>query len=261
MGYTSKQHIVTALKKGVRLDGRKPDEFRPITIETNLLATAEGSARVRCGDTEILAGVKMALGKPYSDTPEQGVLMVGAELLPISNPLFESGPPTTESIELARVIDRGIRESKTIDDHKLCVKPGEQVWMVNVDLCPLNTDGNLIDLGALAAIAALKSTRFPAIEGNTVDYKQRTDEKLPVNGTPIPITVVKIGDVLVIDPSADEFAVADARLTVTTEENGIICSLQKGGDASLTLDEVGEIIDLATAKAKELRGLLVKALK
>jgi exosome complex component RRP42 len=261
MGYTSKAHIVTALKKGVRLDGRKPQEFRPITIETGLLATAEGSARVRCGDTELLAGVKMATGKPYADTPDSGVLMVGAELLAISNPLFEQGPPSTESIELARVIDRGIRESKTIDDHALCIRPGELVWMVNVDLCPLNTDGNLIDLGALAAIAALKSTKLPKIEGDRVDYKQRTNEKLPVQSIPIPVTIIKIGDVLIVDPSADEFAVADARLTVTTEENGNICSLQKGGDAALTLVEIGEIIDLATEKAKELRAILVKALK
>src|SRR4051812_34648595 len=130
MGYTSKEHIVNALKKGMRLDGRTPHQFRTITVETGLLATAEGSARVKCGDTELLAGVKMALGKPYSDTPDSGVLMVGAELLPLSNPLFEQGPPSTESIELARVIDRGIRESKTIDDHKLCVRPGELVWMV-----------------------------------------------------------------------------------------------------------------------------------
>lgn len=261
MAYTSKEHIIAALKKGVRLDGRKPDEFRKVTIEAGFIATAEGSARVRCGDTEILAGVKMAVGKPYADTPDSGVLMVGAELLAISNPNFEQGPPSTESIELARVIDRGIRESKTIDDHALCITPGEYVWMVNVDLCPLNTDGNLIDIGALAAIAALKNTRMPKRDGQKVEYGNLTDESLPVEGLPLPITVVKIGDVLLVDPSADEFAVADARLTVTTEEDGTICALQKGGDSALTLDEVDQIIDLSTKKAKELRHLLVKALK
>jgi exosome complex component RRP42 len=260
MSYTSKEHIIASLKKGHRLDGRKPDQFRKITIETGFIATAEGSARVKCGDTEILAGVKMGMGKPYPDTPNSGVLMVGAELLPISNPLFESGPPSTESIELARVIDRGIRESKTIDANSLCIKPGEQVWMVNVDLCPLNTDGNLIDLGALAAIAALKTTHMPAVVDGKVDYHQHTDEQLPVNGVPIPITVIKVGDMLLVDPTADEFAIADARLTVTTQEDGSLCALQKGGESSLTIAEISTMIDLAGVKAKELRDLLVKSI-
>jgi exosome complex component RRP42 len=261
MSYTSKEHIIAALKKGVRLDGRKPEEFRKLSIETGFLSTAEGSARVRCGDTEMLAGVKMAVGKPYPDTPESGVLMVNAELLAISNPNFEQGPPSIESIEVARVIDRGIRESKTIDDKALCITPGELVWMVNCDLCPLNTDGNLIDVGALAAIAALKNTRLPKREGSTVTYGEPTEDRLPVNSVPIPVTIIKIGDVILVDPTADEFAVADARLTITTEEDGTICSLQKGGDMPLTLDEVGEMIDIATAKAKELRQMLIKAVK
>jgi exosome complex component RRP42 len=260
MGYTNKEHIISSLKKGIRLDGRKLDEFRPLSIEIGSVATAEGSAIVRCGSTEVIVGVKMAVGKPYPDRPASGTLSIGAELLPISNPLFESGPPSIESIEVARVIDRGVRESKSIDEEALCIKAGEAVWMVNVDLCPLNTDGNLIDVGGLAAIAALQNTRFPAIVDGVVDYKQKTDKRLPVAGTPIPITVIKVGDVLLVDPTADEFEVADARLTVTTEENGTLCSMQKGGESALTLDEVGKMIDLGTAKAKELRALLKKSM-
>jgi exosome complex component RRP42 len=261
MVYTSKEHIISSLKKGVRLDGRKPLEFRPMTIETGFISTAEGSARVKVGDTEVLAGVKMNVGKPYPDTPDSGVLVVNAELLAISNPDFEQGPPSIESIEVARVIDRGIRESKTIDDKALCITPGELVWMVNVDLCPLNTDGNLIDVGALAAIAALKSTRYPKLENDKVTYGEPTDERLPVAGIPIPVTIVKIGDTLLVDPTDDEFKTADARLTVTTMEDGRLCALQKGGDAPLTLDEVSQMLDLATGKAQELREMILKAIK
>ncbi|HIH24127.1 TPA: exosome complex protein Rrp42 [Candidatus Woesearchaeota archaeon] len=261
MVYTSKEHIISSLKKGVRLDGRKPLEFRPITIETGFISTAEGSARVKVGDTEVLAGVKMAVGKPYSDTPDRGVLMVNAELLSISNPDFEQGPPSIESIEVARVIDRGVRESKTIDDHALCIRAGELVWMVNVDLCPLNTDGNMIDVGALAAIAALKSTRYPSMDGDKVVYGKPTDVRLPVGGIPIPVTIVKIGDTLLVDPSDDEFKTADARLTVTTMEDGRLCAMQKGGDAALSLEEVSQMLDLASEKAEELRELLKKAIR
>jgi exosome complex component RRP42 len=122
MNHEVKEHIRNALKKGIRIDGRKLDELRPISIETGFLSTAEGSAKIIFGDAEVLAGVKMAIEKPYPDTPEDGVLMVNSELLPLSNPEFESGPPSIESIETARVIDRGIRESKAFNTKSLCLR-------------------------------------------------------------------------------------------------------------------------------------------
>ncbi|MDD9953147.1 MAG: exosome complex protein Rrp42 [Candidatus Woesearchaeota archaeon] len=256
MMYAQKEHTLAQLQKGVRADGRKLDEFRKITIDADSVATAEGGARVTCGDTHVIAGVKMALGTPYPDTPDSGVLMVNVELLPMSNPEYEPGPPSIDSIETSRVIDRGIRESHAFDSKSLCVTAGEQVWIVNVDICPVNADGNLIDIGGLAAVAAIKSAKFPEVEDGKVNYKKLSKKPLKLEHVPIPITVVKIGDVLVVDPTYDEWSVADARLTATTIEDGRLCSLQKGGDVPLTIDEVNTIVDLAVKKGKELRKLL-----
>ncbi len=205
MNHEMKEHIKQALRKGKRIDGRAPLDLRKITIETGFLSTAEGSARVKCGNAEVIAGVKMAMEKPYDDTPEDGVLMVNSELLPMSNPDFESGPPSIESIETARVIDRGIRESKAMDTKKLCITKGEKVWTVAIDIVPINYDGKVIDLGGLAAMAALKTTRFPTVEEDgTVDYHKRSDKILEMRFFPIPITVSKIGDIFVVDPTAEE---------------------------------------------------------
>ncbi len=248
-----KDHISTALKKGVRLDGRKLDEFRPITIETGTIATAEGSAHLRCGETELLAGIKLAVGTPYPDRPNSGTLMVNAELRPISNPEFEIGPPSIESIEVSRVIDRTIRESGTIDEEALCIEPGEKVWMVTVDIVPLNTDGNLIDLGCLAGVAALKNARLPKLEDGVPNYKERTDEGLPLREEPVAVTVVKIGENLLVDPTQGEFDVADARLTVGSLADGTLCALQKGGAAPLSTEDIERMVDLALRTAKKLR--------
>lgn len=38
-------------KKGLRLDGRKPDELRPIKIEVGALSNADGSAYIEQGKT------------------------------------------------------------------------------------------------------------------------------------------------------------------------------------------------------------------
>lgn len=251
-----KKHVIECLNKGVRYDGRKSDEFRKIEIETGFIKTAEGSSRVRCGDTEVIAGVKMSVEKPFGDTPDSGILMVGAELLPLSNPLFESGPPGEYSIEVARVIDRGIRESQCLDNKRLCIKAGEQVWTINVDLCPINVDGNLIDVGSIAAVSAILSAKFPKLENDKVDYKIKTNEGIPISKTPIAVTVFKIGTHFIVDPTETEEKVMDARLTITTTEDGNLCSLQKGGEGALTIEEIDQMIDLATTKANEIRKLL-----
>ncbi|HLD05273.1 MAG TPA: exosome complex protein Rrp42 [Candidatus Nanoarchaeia archaeon] len=248
-----REHICNALTKGFRLDGRKMDEFRPLTIKTDCIRTAEGSAWVRCGETELLVGIKLALEKPFPDTPDEGVLMVGAELLPLANPAFESGPPGIESIETARVIDRGIRESHAIDTHQLCVEKGVKVWTVSVDICPLNHDGNLIDLGGMAAIAALKNAKFPMVKDGVIDYQEHQDKKLPIVETPIPVTVIKIGDNLLVDPTEDEESVLDARLTMAFLENGNICAMQKGGDEPITSEEFEKMLELGSRISKELR--------
>ncbi len=252
----TKKHLRDSLIKGIRYDGRKKEDFRSIEIRTDVVETAEGSAWVKCGETEVIAGVKMSLEKPYADTPNEGILMVGAELLPICNPMYESGPPDIKSIEVARVIDRGIRESKSIDNKKLCVKAGELVWTVNVDLCPLNDDGNLVDVGSIAAIAAILTARFPSHENGKVDYKKKTTERIPMTAVPIAVTVVRIGDDFIIDPMETEQEALDARLTVTTIDDGKLCSIQKGGDGTLTIEDIEKMVDLAVAKGQEIRNLL-----
>jgi exosome complex component RRP42 len=249
----TKEHILKYLAKGMRYDGRKDDEYREVKVEYGVSHAAEGSARVRIGETVVIAGVKLALETPYPDTPAQGNLMINAELTPLSSPLFESGPPSEQGVETARVIDRGIRESKAIDLTKLCVKEGEQVWSVAVDVVTVNDAGNIMDAAALAATAALKNAVLPAVVDGKVDYTKKTKEKVPLQQTPIEVTVIKIGDHIIADPLPEEEAALDARLTVAFNDKDIICAMQKGGEVPLSIKEIGAMVDLAQAKAKELR--------
>ena len=154
------ERIKKYLSEGKRFDDRKPEDFREIIIETGVSKNAEGSARVKIGKTEVIVGVKMDIGVPYSDSPDKGNMMVTAELLPLSSPRFENGPPKFPAIELARVIDRGIRESKFIELDKLCIKKGEKVWTVFIDIYSINDDGNLLDAAGIGAISALKNAKM-----------------------------------------------------------------------------------------------------
>ena len=104
-----RNHVLRSLNAGLRFDNRKPEDYRSISIEYSISSNAEGSARVKIGDTEVLAGVKFEIGSPFPDKPDEGTIIVNAELLPLPNPEFDSGPRNINSIELARVVDRRIK--------------------------------------------------------------------------------------------------------------------------------------------------------
>src|SRR5437660_12780591 len=107
--------VVDLVANGRRIDDRTADSYRPLHIQVGLIEKANGSAQVHLGKSKVLVGVKVETGTPFPDTPEEGVLTVNAELGRLASPLFETGPPSAQAIELARVIARGIRESQRVD--------------------------------------------------------------------------------------------------------------------------------------------------
>lgn len=263
-----KNYLHKLAEQQKREDGRKFNEYRPISIETDVISKAEGSARVKIGNTQVVAGIKMIMGEPYPDTPDAGVLTTAAELIPLASPDFEAGPPRENAIELARVVDRGIRESNVIELEKLCLEPGEKIWVVFIDIHIIDYDGNLFDAASLAALAALFGSHIPIERLNeedrkaseeklkefgikpvekTVTTKEREEEKvhvypLPMREPPISCTFVKYNNAVVVDPSLDEEEIAEARLTVSTDSKGSIRAMQKGLNGSFTLDEIKKVI-------------------
>lgn len=243
-----RDYIYKLADQGKRVDGRKFDEFRKIEIETNIISKAEGSAKVKIGNTQVLAGIKLDVGEPYSDSPDSGVLTTAAELIPLASPDFESGPPREDAIELARVVDRGVRESEVVEVDKLCIEPGEKVWIVFIDIHILDYDGNLFDAASLAALGALFTATVPAKR-----FDLGEDYPLPLKEPPISCTSVKFNNVVVLDPSLDEEEIADARLTVATDTNGDIRAMQKGLSGSFTRDEVKKVIKASIDSGREIR--------
>lgn len=255
-----REYIHSLASKDLREDGRKLLDYRkPIIVEYGISSkAAEGSARAKIGNTEVVAGVKMEIGDPFPDMPDEGTMIVNVELLPLSNPEFEPGPPDVGAVELARVVDRAIRESQCIDVKKLCIKKGDKVWIIFIDIYPINDEGNLFDTAFLAAIAALKDAKIPVYDkvDYKIDYSKKSKIGLPLNDLPIEVTVIRINNKFIIDPSINEEEAMDARLTVGLTEKNEICAMQKGGDGYFTIDEIIKVIDIAIDKSKELRKAL-----
>ena len=247
-----KNMILSMIEKGLRIDGRKPEDIRSIKIITNYLDKAEGSAYVELGKTKVIAGVKVEVGEPFRDMPDLGVLTVHAEFVPLASPSFEPGPPDENAIELSRVIDRSFRELGAVELEKLAIIPGKKVWIVWVDLYIIDHDGNLLDASMLAALAALKLTKIPGYtidEENVIIDKESTSGMLPLKEESVYVHIAKIGNHLIVDPSLDEEVVADARIAFSISRDGRIAGIQKMGQGGMSMEEITKAMELANTVA------------
>ncbi len=254
-----KQYLTTLAAEGKREDGRSLDEYRSLDIQVRVVERAEGSALVSLGGTKVFAGVKTDVGEPFPDIPEEGVMITGAELIPMAAPDFEAGPPGEEAVEVARVVDRGIRESKALDTKALCVKPGELVRLVFVDLHVMDFDGNLIDAGGIAAMAALATSKMSVLDENAKPTEEYVD--LPIQDLAVPCTFAKLGNTLLLDPSLDEEKAMDSRITVATDKDGHVCAMQKGDAGGFNLEEIMHATRISKMRGEELRARIREAIK
>jgi len=242
------------IKVSQRLDGRELFEYRPVQIETGFSKNAHGSCRIRLGETDVIVGIKMDVAEPYPDSPDEGSITVGAELMPMASPVFEPGPPDQNATELARVVDRCIRESKAIDFKKLSIVEGEKAWFVFIDIYIANDAGNLFDASSLAALGALLDTKIPKLEDDKI-VKGEYSGKLELGKKPLLTTFAKINGKIVVDPATAEEKAMDARLSIGTTEETLMSAMQKGGAGSFTQAEIEQCIELAFQKSDELRKL------
>lgn len=245
-------HILDLAREGRRLDGRQVDEWRPVSVEPGFISTADGSALARVGETTVVSGIKLEPGKPFPDTPNAGVLTTNAELVPLSSPMFEPGPPHPRAIEVSRVVDRAIRAAETIDLTKLCVTPSEKCWTCYVDVHVVDHAGNLIDTALLAAMTALSHATVPAKRFGLAD----ADYPLGIEHFPIECTFCRLGDVIVADPSVDEERAAQGRLTVATDEAGNVVAMQKGLIGAFSPDDVKDVVERAFQHGDRLRAVV-----
>lgn len=263
----TRKRIVEYLSEEKRFDARKLLEYRPISIEMNISKNADGSARVRIGKTEVVAGVKLDVVEPFPDSLDAGVLVVTTELMPLASEKFELGPPKIEAIELSRLVDRGLRESGFIDFNKLCIKEGEKVWSIFLDIYPMNDDGNILDASCMAAIAALHNTRIPKYdeEAGKVKFGEWTNKKLPLTEhMPITMTFHKISKSILLDPTTEEEEASEARLTIAMslrDKKPYINALQKGNSKELSGEEVFDILEKAEKEWHKMHPLILEKLE
>jgi exosome complex component RRP42 len=169
--------------------------------------------------------------------------------------MFEPGRPGEDSIQLARVVDRGIRHTDCVRYKELCIKKGEHVYVIFIDCYMMDYYGNLTDAAAIAAITAMINAKIPSAEldENGEPVWDGNYMPIPINEIPISITFGRIGDQIFADPNLSEDLVLDGKIAFAIDEKDHITSIQKYGDATWTTDEVLETGKKAIEIANELR--------
>lgn len=246
--------LISLLRQGKRPDERGKMDYRPFRLVRNPLDNAEGSALCHLGKTQVLAGIKFDLAMPFADRPNEGVLSTGAELSPLGSHTFEPGPPSKKAIELARVVDRGIRSSEAIDLGSFKMEGVEKVLALYIDLWVCDHDGNLFDAATLAAMAALQGTRLPKVEDGKI-VRNESAGPLPLSTSVVSCTFGKVGEHHLLDPTLDEEKGQDGTLTIATTPE-YVCAAQKAGWAAYTQKDILELVDISFQKGAELRRLL-----
>lgn len=268
LSINEKRFIDEALCLEQRIDGRRPFDSRRLFIK---FAREDGAAEVQLGQTHVMGIVTAQVTQPYRDRPNEGTLSIFTEFSPMADPKFESGRPGEFAVELGRIVDRGLRESRAVDTESLCIISGKAVWALRVDLNILDNGGNMVDAANIAALAALMSFRRPECSVGGPDGQEITihppeiREPLPliIHHLPIAVTFAFFGkgDMVVLDPNYKEEAVMGGRMTISMNTHGDVCAVQKGGGVGVSQSEIMRCFRVAAMKAADITAKLKDAVE
>eukprot|EP00878_Enallax_costatus_P003984 GHUV01004207.1.p1 GENE.GHUV01004207.1~~GHUV01004207.1.p1 ORF type:complete len:283 (+),score=74.05 GHUV01004207.1:155-1003(+) len=250
-------YIVQGIEQNIRTDGRSRRDYRPLEFETNVIAQADGSARLHLGSTDVLVGVKVELGVPDSSSPNQGQVNVTVECSSCASPEFKGRGGDDWGIELARALEDSVRGAPAagggLDLKSLCLVPGKTCWLVYVDALVLNDGGNVLDALSMAARAALALTRVYKVEVSMNEDDEpeielsgeREGAPLNVTNVPVNVSVSQVGTQSVVDLTCEEEPCAAAVLHVAVNQQARVVGITKSGSCGLDPSLAQEMVEIA----------------
>ena len=135
--------------KGRRLDGRKWDELRPISLQVGLMKNADGSAYIEWGKNKIMAAVygPKEVHPKHQVLPDRALLRCRYHMAPFSVDERKNPAPSRREIEISKVIREALVPAVIVEDYP---RTAIEVW-VEV----LQSDGGSRVAGITAASLAL----------------------------------------------------------------------------------------------------------
>ncbi|XP_018304213.1 exosome complex exonuclease RRP42 isoform X2 [Mycetomoellerius zeteki] len=255
----------------LRNDGRSRYQYRPIEIESKLMKHTHGSARLRIGNiTDVLVGVKLEIDTPFAERPDEGKLEFFVDCSANATPAFEGKGGDDLATEISNVLSMAYQTPDAFDLKQLCIIPHQKCWKMYVDILILQCGGNLFDAVGAAVKAALYNTEIPRVitatlDGGEPDIQVSDDPydciKLDVTNYPVVLTVCKIGDNFVIDPTSEEESCSTASILMSVMPNGKVTSVVKLGYGSLLPNTLIKMLQVGKDISFKLNEALMKGLE
>ncbi|MGA2971634.1 MAG: exosome complex exonuclease Rrp41 [Candidatus Bathyarchaeia archaeon] len=234
MGKQEQVHLID--KNGLRVDGRRLDELRPLKLEVGILDKANGSAYIEHGRNKILAAVygPREAHPKHIALADRAVVRCRYHMAPFSTDERKSPAPSRRELELSKMI----RES---------LEPA-----IMSEYFPRAT----IDL----FIEVLQADAGTRCAGITAASLALADAGIPMRELVAACAAGKIDGKVVLDLSDIEDKQGDADLPVAfMPKSNVISLLQM--DGSLTEEEFKQALELATNACRKIYDMQREALQ
>jgi exosome complex component RRP41 len=223
-------------KKGLRLDGRKPDELRPVKVQVGVISRADGSAYIEHGKNKILAGVygPREVHPKHLALPDRTVLKCRYHMAPFSVQERKSPAPSRREIELSKVIRESLEPAIFMEYYPRT--------MIDIFIEVLQADGGTRCASITAAALAL------------------ADSGIPMRDLVVACAAGKVDDTIVLDlmDTEDKMGSADVPVALMPNLNAITL-LQM--DGTLSTEEFESTVNLALEGCKQIYILQKEALR
>ena len=223
-------------KKGLRLDGRKADELRPIKLQVGVLGNADGSAYVEHGKNKILVGVfgPREMHPKHLSQPDRMVIRCRYHMAPFSVQERKSPAPSRREVELSKVIRESLEPSVFVD---LYPRTG-----IDVFIEVLQADGGTRCASITAASLAI------------------ADAGIPLRDLVVACAAGKVEDTVVLDlmDTEDKVGAADVPVAFMPNLNAVTL-LQM--DGVLAPEEFETAVNMAVEGCKKIYLMQKEALR
>jgi exosome complex component RRP45 len=269
--------VLEALKQGVRIDGRKFDEFRPVSIT---LGDEFGYVDVQLGKTHVVCRISSEIVVPYEDRPFEGLFTVSTEISPMASPMFENGRQSDDELLITRAVEKAVRRSGALDLESLCIIAGSKCWSIRADVHFLDYDGGFVDASCIAVMTGLQHFKKNdvTVSGEQVivhDVSEREPVELSILHVPICVSFAffnpngvednikgEANEIYVVDTTLQEDLLKDGVLTVAINKNREICQISKAGglpmDALSLMECSHKAYSIAERLTNDIKELLEK---
>jgi ribonuclease PH len=227
----------------MRVDGRQPDELRPVKLERGFAKFAEGSCLIQMGDTHMLVTATVEdRVPPFMKNTGKGWLTAEYSMLPRSgrerNQRPDNRGPNGRSMEIQRLIGRCLR---TVVDLNAM---GERTIIVDCDA--IRADGGTRTASITAAYVAVHDAMSWMMKKGMIKRNLLTE----------PVAAVSLGVVEgreLLDLCYEEDCRAQTDMNVVMTGTGKFIEIQGTAEAKpFTAEELGRMLGLAKKGIEEL---------